>query len=173
MLFVMLLVLSAGFPYATPIDVMFPSESGTPVTPAERAAASEIARYLVLVAAAQYEHTPYRYAGITGEGLDCSGLVYVSFRDALRIEVPRSSAGLHTWTVEIPFEEAEPGDLLFFRTTGTERITHVGIYTGDRRFIHSASQGAVTGVLYSSLDEPYWFGNFAGAGRAFPSTIVR
>ncbi|MCL2043757.1 MAG: C40 family peptidase [Treponema sp.] len=172
MLFCTILILCIGFLHAVPIDVVFPSDSSAPVTPDERAAASEIARSLLLAAAARYEHTPYRYAGITQDGLDCSGLVYLSFLNALGVSVPRSSEGLYTWTVRITLEEAEPGDLLFFRTTGTNRITHVGIYTGNRRFIHSASQGAVTGVLYSSLDERYWLNAYAGAGRVFPATTV-
>jgi len=45
----------------------------------------------------------------------------------------------------------------------------VGIYVGDRRFIHSASEGPETGVIYSSLDERYWSLAYAGAGRVFPA----
>jgi hypothetical protein len=59
---------------------------------------------------------------------------------------------------------------LFFRTGANANITHVALYLGNRRFIHSASAGANTGVIYSSLDEEYWARTFAGAGRVFPET---
>jgi probable lipoprotein NlpC len=59
--------------------------------------------------------------------------------------------------------------LVFFVTTGRS-ISHAGIYTGAGRFIHSASEGPQTGVIYSQLDESYWEKSFAGAGRALPES---
>jgi len=59
---------------------------------------------------------------------------------------------------------------LFFKTNGSGTISHVGIYLGGRRFIHSASSGPNTGVIYSTLDEQYWSRSYAAAGRVFPET---
>jgi probable lipoprotein NlpC len=128
------------------------------------------ARYKVISAAAKYENTPYRYGGVTSSGLDCSGFIFLSFKDALGVSLPRSTSGIYSWTERISREQAQPGDLLFFKTDTTGRISHVALYLGDGRFIHAASTGQRTGVIYSSLDEQYWARAFAGAGRAFPAS---
>ncbi|MDR0324378.1 MAG: C40 family peptidase, partial [Treponema sp.] len=126
------------------------------------------ARNRVINAAIKYENTPYLYGGRSPEGLDCSGFIILSFRDAIGITLPRSASSLYSWTERIPLDKAQPGDLLFFKTTGTEDITHVALFLGNRQIIHSASSGPETGVIYSSLDERYWARTYAGAGRAFP-----
>ena len=154
---------------APPLEGGFALAPSASASPVEKAAAYQEARRRLLAAAGRYEHTPYRYGGIDKNGLDCSGLVYVSFRDALGINVPRDSGGLYAWTEKIPIENAQGGDLVFFITAGGSKISHVGIYAGNGRFIHSASEGPVTGVMYSGLDEKYWSRTFAGAGRALPS----
>jgi probable lipoprotein NlpC len=105
---------------------------------------------------------------MTTSGVDCSGLICLSFKDAIGILPPRSALGPYPWTERIPLDKAQPGDLLFFKTDNTGKITHVALYLGGRRFIHSASAGPNTGVIYSTLDERYWSRTFAGAGRAFP-----
>jgi len=153
-----------------------PLESGYALAPKptasseEKARAYYDARQSVIEASKKYEGTPYRYGGITNKGLDCSGFIYLSFKDALGVTVPRSTNGLHSWAEKISFDDAQPGDLIFFKTDRSGNITHVGLYLGERRFIHSASQGEKRGVIYSSLDEKYWAKALAGAGRAFPET---
>jgi probable lipoprotein NlpC len=126
------------------------------------------ARNKFLLAAESYWGTPYRYGGFDRGGMDCSGLVYASFKDSLAVSVPRSASALYSWTEKISAEALQPGDLVFFITQGGN-ISHVGIYTGEGRFIHSASSGPATGVIYSRLDESYWQKSFAGAGRALPA----
>jgi len=128
------------------------------------------ARGRVINAAAKYENTPYRYGGITSKGLDCSGLIYLSFKDALEVNLPRSASALYSWVEKIPLDAAQPGDMLFFKTDNSGKVTHVALYLGNRRFIHSASTGRKTGVIYSTLDEGSWSRTFTGAGRAFPGT---
>ncbi|MDR0496620.1 MAG: C40 family peptidase [Treponema sp.] len=125
------------------------------------------ARLKLIATAESYLGTPYRYAGIDSRGLDCSGLVYISFSEGLGVTSPRTSDGIYTWTEKIETSELQPGDLVFFVTTG-QRISHVGIYTGGGRFIHSASEGPQTGVMYSHLDEAYWKHTYRAAGRALP-----
>jgi probable lipoprotein NlpC len=159
--FLAALVFCAGLLHAGPV------EKGFALTPPGSTSPGE-ARLLVLNAAAQYEHTPYRYGGLDKRGLDCSGLVYMSFQDALGVAVPRNTGGLYSWAEKITIDDANPGDLVFFKTTGNGNISHVGIFVGGRRFIHSASEGPVTGVMYSSLDERYWSRTYAGAGRVLP-----
>jgi hypothetical protein len=78
--FLAVLVFCAGLLHAAPADKGFALAPPAPISAGE-------ARVLVLSAAAQYEHTPYRYGGLDKRGLDCSGLVYVSFQDALGVAV--------------------------------------------------------------------------------------
>ena len=167
-MFISMTVFLSGSLYAAPLEGGFTFAAGGDVTPEERAAMFREARFRVIVDACKYEGVPYRYGGTSKNSLDCSGFVYLSFRDALGVIVPRNAEGLYRWAEKIDIEEAQPGDLLFFRTTSRRNISHVGIYLGDRRFIHSASGGRRTGVIYSSLDESYWARTYAGAGRALP-----
>jgi probable lipoprotein NlpC len=151
-----------------------PLEGGYALAPRASASADEKAlayinaRSRVIEAAKKYLGTPYRFGGMNASGLDCSGFVGLAFRDALGVSLPRSASGLYSWAVSTPIDRAQPGDFLFFRTNTTGNITHVALYLGNRRFIHSASSGSQTGVIYSSLNERYWANAFAGAGRAFP-----
>jgi probable lipoprotein NlpC len=125
------------------------------------------ARFALIAAAETYLDVPYRYGGAGRRGMDCSGLIYMSFRDALNCEVPRTVAGLYNWVERIPAEKLAMGDIVFFSTDGNQ-VSHAGIYAGNGRFINAASEGAKTGVIYSRLDEPYWRRTFTGAGRALP-----
>jgi len=171
-----LLFSAAAFFLAAGLFASAPLEDGFALAPRmsasqdEKARSYAEARNRVITAAREYENVPYRYGGMTKSGIDCSGLVCLSFKDAVGVTLPRSALGLYTWTERIPLDKAQPGDLLFFKTDNTGKITHVALYLGGRRFIHSASAGPNTGVIYSTLDEQYWAQNFAGAGRAFPET---
>ena len=124
------------------------------------------ARARLVKAAQKYRGVPYRYGGMDRRGLDCSGLVFLSFRDSLNVEVPRRSEDLWHWTERLEQDQIQPGDLVFFEQNG--RIFHVGIYIGEGWFLHSASSGPKTGVMYSRLDERFWSRSYAGAGRALP-----
>ena len=143
----------------------------TAITPPSAISPAE-ARLRVISTAEKYEHTPYRYGGLDQRGLDCSGLVYVSFYEALGVAVPRNTWALYSWAEKITINEARPGDLVFFKTTGRGDVSHVGIFVGNGRFIHSASEGPETGVIYSSLDERYWSRTFVGTGRVLPEADV-
>jgi len=165
-----ILIFSASFIYAAPLTSGYSLAPRTTASPEEKDKAYINARLKVIEASRVYLGTPYRYGGMTSAGLDCSGFINLSFRDALGVSLPRSASGLFSWTVRIPYDKAQPGDFLFFRTDTTGNITHVGLYLGERVFIHAASAGARTGVIYSSLDEHYWSNVFAGAGRAFPES---
>jgi len=163
-----ILIFCASGLFAAPLEGGYALAPRSSASPDERDQAYINARLRVIEASRKYLGTPYRYGGITAAGLDCSGFIGLSFRDALGVALPRSASGLYSWTVRTTLEKAQPGDFLFFRTDATNNITHVGLYLGDRVFIHAASSGARTGVIYSNLDERYWASAYAGAGRAFP-----
>ena len=115
-----------------------------------------------------YRGTPYRYGGDTKRGMDCSGLIFVAGRDGAGISLPRTAKSLSQRAERIKDSELEPGDLVFFVTSGMS-ISHVGIYIGNGEFVHSASSGPKTGVIVSKLSERYWMRTYSFAGRIFPS----
>lgn len=109
-----------------------------------------------------YIGTPYKYGGEDENGMDCSGLVYTVFREALGIKLPRTVAQQWRSTRPINRDELDFGDLVFFKTTKRKTPSHVGIYIGANRFVHASSS---MGVTISSLSDPYWKKRFVGARR--------
>ena len=115
-------------------------------------------RDLVKIKLKQFYHdfggTPYQFGGLTDQGMDCSGLVYRSYRQYLGWDIARSTQRQLTAGTAISRESLQPGDLLFFAPEN--RSMHVGIYYDDingGRFMHASSS---RGVILSYLDSPYW-----------------
>ncbi|KZC19856.1 MULTISPECIES: C40 family peptidase [Rhodanobacter] len=96
-------------------------------------------------------------------GFDCSGFVRYVFAHAVGMQLPRNSASQFLAGLKVNRADMQPGDLVFFRTHGKRRISHVGIYISNGRFIHSPASGK--SVEISSLNEGYWAKRFAGAKR--------
>jgi cell wall-associated NlpC family hydrolase len=96
-------------------------------------------------------------------GFDCSGFVRYVFAHAIGMQLPRNSASQFLAGLKVNRADMQPGDLVFFRTHGKRRISHVGIYISNGRFIHSPASGK--SVEISSLNEGYWAKRFAGAKR--------
>lgn len=107
---------------------------------------------------------PYRYGGADLEGFDCSGLV-LFIHEQLGLRVPRTAADQQRAARQVARSELEPGDLLFFRTQGS-RISHVGVYVGENRFVHAPQPGRL--IELRSLDDAYYARHLAGAGRLWP-----
>ena len=107
----------------------------------------------------------YRSGGTTKNGFDCSGLMYATF-SSLDIKLPRSSQEMATIGTVIDVNQAQKGDLIFFKTRGGNQINHVGMVVevneGEIRFIHSATHG---GVIISSTKEKYYEKNFTQINR--------
>jgi len=101
---------------------------------------------------------PYRFGGASPEGFDCSGLVRYAYQ-AIGVELPRTADEQLRVVEPVDPAALEPGDLVFFRLPDA----HVGIYLGDREFIHAPGSGRK--VTTASLDEPWFILAFAGAGR--------
>lgn len=94
------------------------------------------------------------------EGFDCSGLTQFAYREA-GIKIPRTCRAQYEKAVKIPVDRLRPGDLVFF-TTYAAGPTHVGVYIGDDKFIHSPSDGKK--VEIDSMENSYWKKAFYGAG---------
>ena len=116
----------------------------------------------LLTEAKKWLGTPYKYGGEDKSGVDCSGLVLNVFRNALNIKLPRSSSKQMEYSSSIAKRDLIPGDLLFFATTGGSRISHVGMYIGEGKMVHSSTS---RGVMVSRIEEDYFVKTFAGAGR--------
>jgi cell wall-associated NlpC family hydrolase len=105
----------------------------------------------------------YKRGGNTPEsGLDCSGMVRYVFKQALGHELPRSAAEISQIGIQIKQSELQPGDLVFYNTMKNS-FSHVGIYLGDGKFIHSPSAGGQ--VRIESMALAYWTKRFDGARR--------
>src|SRR5699024_2810273 len=110
--------------------------------------------------------TRYRYGGMSSSGMDCSGLVHLSFLNAAGIELPRQSREIAKEGKRISKEELQMGDLVFFKTQGALRINHLGIVIENNesgiRFIHASRS---RGVMVSELSLPYWSKTYQEARR--------
>ena len=93
--------------------------------------------------------TPYQWGGTAANGFDCSGLVQYAYAQH-GIRLPRMSRDQATAGSEVPpvVEALQPGDILLFSARAGGGVTHVGMYVGEQKFIHSAS----TGVKLSRLE---------------------
>ncbi len=127
------------------------SEEDTKTKENPRSIKKEIIDY-----AKTFQGTRYKFGGTTDAGMDCSGLVYTAFQKE-NITLPRISRDMATKGILISFKDIEEGDLVFFKTSRKNTITHVGLVVeakrGEVKFIHSTTHA---GVIISSLDEDYW-----------------
>jgi cell wall-associated NlpC family hydrolase len=107
--------------------------------------------------------THYKYGGTSPEnGMDCSGLVRYVFKEAWGADLPRTAAEISHTGQHVDPQDLKPGDLVFFNTM-RRGFSHVGIYMGDNKFIHSPSSGGK--VRIESMDLAYWKHRFNGARR--------
>ena len=105
--------------------------------------------------------TPYKWGGNSPqEGFDCSGLMTYIHANALGKRIPRTAAQQRDSSRTISYEQLLPGDMLFFKTSA--KSNHVGIYVGNRQFIHAPSGGKQ--VKISSMDSSYWYKRFVKFG---------
>ena len=111
--------------------------------------------------------TPYQWGGTAANGFDCSGLIQYAYAQH-GIRLPRMSRDQATSGTEVPpvVEALQPGDILLFSARPGGGVTHVGMYVGEQKFIHSSS----TGVKLSRLeihdpDGAWWLTRMVGARR--------
>lgn len=106
---------------------------------------------------------PYRRGGNSAEaGFDCSGFVRAIYEQSVGMLLPRKAEQQAAVTQRIDKTELQPGDLVFFNTL-RRTFSHVGIYVGDGKFIHSPKPGAE--VRVESMGISYWASRFDGARR--------
>jgi murein DD-endopeptidase / murein LD-carboxypeptidase len=104
---------------------------------------------------------PYKYSGGSKQGIDCSGLVCNVYRSCYDRVMTGSAQDIFKTIEPIRKTELREGDLVFFKIRKT-RISHVGIYLGQNRFVHASLK---KGVIVSYLDDPYYSKFFYKGGR--------
>ncbi len=144
-----------------------PLEAATQGVRQARSVASDM-----VISALNYLGVNYRRGGSSAEeGFDCSGFVRHVVRNHLGLNLPRRSdeQAASPNVVPITKSELQPGDLVFFNTLRSA-FSHVGIYIGDGKFIHSPRTGFSVRVEDMKLD--YWVRRFDGARRLVPAAAV-
>ncbi|MDO4433714.1 MAG: C40 family peptidase [Alysiella sp.] len=104
----------------------------------------------------------YRFGGTSPTGFDCSGFMQYIFRKTFAVNLPRTSAEQAQMGVQVNRADLQPGDMVFFRTSGN-RISHVGMYVGNNRFIHAPRTGK--NIEITSLSHQYWNSRYVTARR--------
>jgi cell wall-associated NlpC family hydrolase len=110
--------------------------------------------------AREFIGTPYKWGGTNPNGYDCSGFVQEVFRLSGH-SVPRMADVQYEKLQKVEADSLEPGDLVFFNTDGSG-VSHVGIYSGDGKFLHASSS---RGVIESELSQSYYSERYVGGAR--------
>lgn len=144
-------------------DISF--DPGTAAAPQENAAGRTAE---VVLQAMSLAGLRYQYGGSSAAtGMDCSALVQHVFREAWKRDLPRTSEEISRAGDQVTARELQPGDLVFFDTQ-SRPYSHVGIYIGENRFVHSPSAGGT--VRLDSMDRDYWKTRYNGARRIADSS---
>jgi cell wall-associated NlpC family hydrolase len=117
----------------------------------------------LVVSALGFLGVPYKRGGNSAEtGFDCSGFVRAIYEQTAGLLLPRRAEQQAAATQKIDKTELKPGDLVFFNTM-KRAFSHVGIYVGNGKFIHSPKPGAE--VRVEDMGVSYWANRFDGARR--------
>lgn len=109
--------------------------------------------------------TPYKWGGDSvDQGFDCSSFLVYLFKTEANIHIPRTTAAMHrSKAATIKRSALKPGDAVFFKGNGRGQVSHVGLYIGEGKFIHSPRTGK--NVRIDSLNNRYWNKNYTTAKR--------
>jgi cell wall-associated NlpC family hydrolase len=97
----------------------------------------------IIAEAKRHMGTPYRWGGESTRGFDCSGFVRYVFRASEGITLPRTSREQARYGTPVSRNELRAGDIVSFATGGGSRVSHIGVYIGENKFIHSSSSRGV------------------------------
>lgn len=119
--------------------------------------------YMAASLARKQVGAPYRYGGSSPSGFDCSGLVQYVY-GKLGVNLPRKSREMARVGQQVPVHALLPGDLVFFRIN-RNRVSHVGIYIGNDKFVHATKSGDP--VRKDSITNAWWRKRFVVGRRLF------
>ena len=121
----------------------------------------------LVVNAMGYLGVPYKRGGNSSAGFDCSGFVRAMYENTLGLVLPHNAKAQAAATEKIDRSDLQPGDLVFYNTL-RKAFSHVGIYIGEGKFIHSPRSGGE--VRIENMNDAYWVKRFNGARRVNPET---
>lgn len=147
---------ASGFAGASFGDLPRPVRRSAPAAPRPDASG-------MVVGALNFLDIPYRWGGKNFDGFDCSGFTRYVFRQAGFALPPSTEEQAHApGLASVERSDLRPGDLVFFNTL-QRTFSHVGIYLGNQRFIHSPRTGSQ--VRVEDMSKRYWASRFTGARR--------
>jgi cell wall-associated NlpC family hydrolase len=153
---------TGNLPGTSPSSTSASPAAGVNLTPFSPVGVSQRMSELV-VSAMGALGIPYQRGGSSyAAGFDCSGFVRAVYEQTLGLLLPRQAAQQAAATHPIDAADLKPGDLVFFNTM-RRTFSHVGIYVGDNKFIHSPKPGAA--VRIEDMRVAYWNRRFDGARR--------
>ncbi|MDR0418930.1 MAG: C40 family peptidase [Prevotellaceae bacterium] len=115
----------------------------------------------IIKESAQWLGVKYKYGGVNKRGVDCSAFIGHVYKEAVGITLPRTSSVIAKSLNTVSKKNLQCGDIIFF-TNKEKRVSHVGMYLADDKFIHASSS---RGVVVDRLSTPYWTRYYAGSGR--------
>ena len=123
----------------------------------------DLSNLRLLIFMDQWYGVPYHYGGTSRSGIDCSAFSSLLLSSVYNEnQLPRMSADQYKATRRISKKDLQEGDLVFFHTYGKGRkVTYVGVYLYNDRFVHASVQG----VQISNMGEGYYMTHYIGAGR--------
>lgn len=105
---------------------------------------------------------PYKYGGCTRKGTDCSCLIGNIYRTVYGVDLPRTSLGISEAAKKVSKNKLQEGDLIFFKTSGNNKVSHVGLHISKGYFVHASSS---RGVMINHLTDSYYEKHYAFSGR--------
>lgn len=128
-------------------------------------AVEEIKNISLLQKIDEWWGTPYVLGGSSKNGVDCSFFTLDVMRDIYKVNLKRTAAEQYEQSEKIEWNNLKEGDLIFFKTEGRRRISHVGIYLANNKFAHASTS---QGVTIGDLTDPYWQRRLYSLGRINP-----
>ncbi len=111
-----------------------------------------------------YLNTPYIWGSTGPKSFDCSGFVNYVYKEIATVQLPRTSYNIAKLKNKVEKDDLQIGDIIYFKTTKKKRISHVGIYIGDNKFVHASS--AKKKVVISEI-EGFYKRAYRGAVRPY------
>lgn len=115
----------------------------------------------LLKAMLAWKGVPYKYGGSSKKGTDCSGFVGSVYKEVYGMQLKRTSSDMTEDVRFVSKNDLKAGDILFFKIN-SRKISHVGIYIADNKFIHASTK---SGVVVSDLAQKYYADSFYKGGR--------
>lgn len=105
---------------------------------------------------------PYKYGGKDKSGIDCSGFTGLLYREVYDKNVSGPTSTLIDLTTIISENELKEGDMVFFHIEKKGKVSHVGVYLQNNKFVHATTK---KGVMINDLNENYYKQNYFKSGR--------